>query len=684
MDPERSGQADASTTIYPPAAAAFPLMPGSSDASNAVIRPYGYTESDCGYCKGSRSHLVNKPPSAGSKTYSLLADSLTPSLYEGFMFRGWRRSGIHLYKPCNFESCCPTLTIRLASHQFQPTKSQKKLLRRMHQLVVGEGVRIKTGEYESKKSTVGDDMLEKAVQQSGILQILEDIIDRVLLQVLPTDAMTTMQSQNAQQKKEWKSNFRIRAPSKKDRKHGRIQATCDICARISGAFKTIVRDELVDRVVRSVQEEAQFQSAAKNGSVSVVDMEAHPPCGQIRCIIQLRDQVMSTKVVSKNEQATNQSTHDDKLARWYLKTTGRPLRPHQRRITIETMTSHQSALNPEVHKLYAYYQNVVHNDPNPFLGERKNEEQDGSNEGTRAVNGVNHSTSNRDANREHEHVRSLTDPSQLDWGNAPIYFKEHIRLMLVNYLAPVPEKNRNAVLENFYSFYQFLVEAPFPFTPQQGQVQMPQKLHVMPYDERINTEAAKRHIHPGLYHQHYRLGDVLIAVGVVDILPSGLSSVYLFYHPTFSHELVALGKYAILSEIEYTRDILKCPYYYLGYYIESCQKMRYKAEYHPSELLCPRYFQWVDAQEAVKKLQRTPRHVCPLIFDGDSDDETEHDDTSRNELALHHLYMDIGAGINVTIDMLQPSGVQVVKPILDDFVSEAGPDLSVKCIVKLS
>ena len=45
----------------------------------------------------------------------------------------------------------------------------------------------------------------------------------------------------------------------------------------------------------------------------------------------------------------------------------------------------------------------------------------------------------------------------------------------------------------------------------------------------------------GSYHQLYRLDGRLVAVGVVDILPSGLSSVYLFYDP--DEKLLSLGKY---------------------------------------------------------------------------------------------------------------------------------------------
>jgi arginyl-tRNA---protein transferase len=34
-------------------------------------------------------------------------------------------------------------------------------------------------------------------------------------------------------------------------------------------------------------------------------------------------------------------------------------------------------------------------------------------------------------------------------------------------------------------------------------------------------------------------------------------------------------------------------YYYLGYYIHTCQKMRYKGGYAPSQLLCPERLEWV-------------------------------------------------------------------------------------------
>lgn len=52
----------------------------------------------------------------------------------------------------------------------------------------------------------------------------------------------------------------------------------------------------------------------------------------------------------------------------------------------------------------------------------------------------------------------------------------------------------------------------------------------------------------GTYHQLHRLDGRLVAVGVVDIIPSGLSSVYLFYDP--EEKLLSLGTYChILSNM---------------------------------------------------------------------------------------------------------------------------------------
>ena len=72
----------------------------------------------------------------------------------------------------------------------------------------------------------------------------------------------------------------------------------------------------------------------------------------------------------------------------------------------------------------------------------------------------------------------------------------------------------------------------------------------------------------------------LVAVAVTDSTISGNSAVYTFFDPDEKQR--SLGHYAILKQIEYCQQNV-LPYLYLGYWIEDCDKMKYKARYKPAE-----------------------------------------------------------------------------------------------------
>lgn len=98
----------------------------------------------------------------------------------------------------------------------------------------------------------------------------------------------------------------------------------------------------------------------------------------------------------------------------------------------------------------------------------------------------------------------------------------------------------------------------------------------------------------GSFHQQYWLDDTLIAVGVIDILPKCVSSVYFFYDPDFN--FLTLGTYGTLREVDFIQDLSstrpELSEYYMGFYIHTCQKMRYKGKLQPSYLLCPEIYSW--------------------------------------------------------------------------------------------
>ncbi|XP_074015325.1 arginyl-tRNA--protein transferase 1 isoform X9 [Numenius arquata] len=109
----------------------------------------------------------------------------------------------------------------------------------------------------------------------------------------------------------------------------------------------------------------------------------------------------------------------------------------------------------------------------------------------------------------------------------------------------------------------------------------------------------------GSFHQQYWLDGKIIAVGVIDILPYCVSSVYLYYDPDYS--FLSLGVYSALREIAFTRQLHeKAPdlcFYYMGFYIHSCPKMRYKGQYRPSDLLCPETYVWTPIEQCLPLLE---------------------------------------------------------------------------------
>ena len=122
----------------------------------------------------------------------------------------------------------------------------------------------------------------------------------------------------------------------------------------------------------------------------------------------------------------------------------------------------------------------------------------------------------------------------------------------------------------------------------------------------------------GSYHQQYFIDGRLIMVGVVDILPHCMSSKYLYYDPEF--DFLTLGTFSALNELALIRR-LHCAnpdlrYYCMGYYVHSCQKMRYKGQYTPSFLLCPVTNRYVPIETCrpkldVTKYARFNEEVCP-------------------------------------------------------------------------
>lgn len=93
---------------------------------------------------------------------------------------------------------------------------------------------------------------------------------------------------------------------------------------------------------------------------------------------------------------------------------------------------------------------------------------------------------------------------------------------------------------------------------------------------------------PGAFEVAFRDprdGDRLVALGICDETPNALSAAYFFWDP--EHAQSSLGVAHVTSLVAQARASGKA-HVYLGYRVEGCASLAYKARYRPHELLVGR------------------------------------------------------------------------------------------------
>lgn len=153
--------------------------------------------------------------------------------------------------------------------------------------------------------------------------------------------------------------------------------------------------------------------------------------------------------------------------------------------------------------------------------------------------------------------------------------------------------------------------------------------------------------HLGAFHHQYWLDGVLVAVGVIDVLPQCVSSVYFYYLPKFAP--LTFGTYSALQEIKLTKSLSvthpEIKWYYMGYYIHTCPKMRYKGAFSGSYLLCPKDYTWWSIRECVPKLEQSS--YCVFSNTADNSDIPQSVDFSQmfvvhaNKIYQYGLYRSV-------------------------------------------
>ncbi len=109
--------------------------------------------------------------------------------------------------------------------------------------------------------------------------------------------------------------------------------------------------------------------------------------------------------------------------------------------------------------------------------------------------------------------------------------------------------------------------------------------HQRPADDRSGFESFLYDSPVNTLEYCYRnaAGD-LLGVGICDLCNQSFSSVYFYHDPAEARR--GLGTFSAIYEIQHARA-LGIEHYYLGYWVQGCPAMQYKANFKPCEVLHP-------------------------------------------------------------------------------------------------
>ncbi|XP_072413586.1 arginyl-tRNA--protein transferase 1 isoform X8 [Chiloscyllium punctatum] len=452
-----------------------------------------FTEDDgykCGYCKGSSSSYSN----------GMWAHTMSVQDYEDLIDRGWRRSGMYVYKPTMNRTCCPQYTIRCHALDFKLSKSSKKVLKKMARFL---------SKGEVAKGTDVEPM-DSHSEDAGI-------------------------------------------------DHRAVPCNSEVNVDIEKPLKIVSLEELPESA--EIQENPQPDAASEKGEPGQkhASSETNVSTGSLKC----------TPKPGRGADPNKPPCRKAKVIRREMKLTKLLQKQQQKEMADISQYQEPSSSNPHPHPLQ------------------------------------HHATqANKPKSLEEFISESLTPDAA-----------HKLEVRLVRSSPPNPQFK--ATFQESYQIYK--------------RYQM--TIHKDPPDKATEYQAENPTDGPpsgyGSFHQQYWLDGKIIAVGVIDILPHCISSVYLYYDPGYA--FLSLGVYSALREIAFTTQLQKTApnirYYYMGFYIHSCPKMKYKGQYHPSDLLCPETYAWVPIEKCWTKLDQSK--YSRLNEDINAEDENSFRDLGR-------------------------------------------------------
>jgi arginyl-tRNA--protein-N-Asp/Glu arginylyltransferase len=587
----------------------------TNDLGKSIAEVFGSDASKCGYCHSEGS----------SRSFGVWFHRLHPEDYQNMLDAGWRRSGHYLYRPDLERSCCQAFAIRLKASSYVPSSGQNRVLKRLHRATAPSVEPFQRAEkllpHKSSLEPRGTTSLDAGDARSGhpksgfiaesCIKLTALVLDAISQLTKPNHLGVSIASavfdaskcaisvrfRQDQRKLLTKDVMQWTSSTSGSETPELSEATTNAAMIISANERKLAQHGGC-RPERKIVLERQMQIG--NAIATLLDEEADPrhgiasaSCarpGWINLMIQsdhigksgpragTADQPLNSSVVGSPRKLRS---HDEPL----LAAGDSACSPNKRprsdgqssRAGLETGCI-SKAVASSTPLLDEIYEDRCECRGTPISDEGAESLEEMSElwlrNGGASVNDTGQGPTPQKAN-----LQAVPTGRSFAIEFAPSSFVEDEFELYKRYQMSVHGDTLSDCEEHRYR--RFLVDSPL-------------------VAKRLSNGRSGPPQGFGSFHARYTLDGQLFAVGVVDILPKCLSSVYLFFDPDFA--TLSPGVLSAVKEIEWVRDIThtvpEIEYYYMGYYIHTCPKMKYKAAFKPSEIMCEETRHWVPVERA--------------------------------------------------------------------------------------
>lgn len=571
--------------------------------------------SSCGYCK--EDEIKKKT----SYKIGFSCDNIHASDYEKLMFNSFRKCGTYYYKPNLEKSCCQLHSIRLNVDEFVISNNQRKIMRKLKRYLSGNI----TDNSNNKPDNSVDSIIVETESQlnkeesknefSEVEKIFEQVISfnpsiLKLLKLFSIDLNICLGTENLMElevKSVGKlSNYIIFNKGK----------NCYSCNLFNILYHKIISlDKQKKNNKNDVYQEVTVFLEGKNIYKDTENTDNNP----------------NTDIT--NTDSSEKQLNLDEFRKFYLEK------------VLSIVESTNAIINNDVHdkfkivsenlfvnviKIKNLHKKEIKNKLNTSLELNEKDEKDSLDSTSIKVISKNDQIQ-KDPIYIFPYFKEIVEEPIVymsnkfkeykiildDTGKSSKYCKEKFELFKKYQIAVHKDKESDLSLERYLDSWgnDGYMKSDYD------------KINLISSNEGVTDKLnLEKLTHYGAYNLLHFIADKLIAVSVIDILPMSTSSVYCYYDPDLSKKL-SLGVVTAIREIEFTKLLQRkikdstMKYYFMGFYVQTCQKMAYKGDYYPSQVLCPVTKKFVYLNAFVRKLIDKSKKGCRLLFNKKTDEK---------------------------------------------------------------